>query len=322
MTKDEWRASARELVGLHERFAPLFGRKEAQAQSLVYLNGLLLGQERKSAEPMALAFGHPDDDGLGQNQVLALQRFLTYSPWDYQDIQREIQTVFAERLDPATAVPPKSAGRGRTPTRPKRDNVHSVQAVAESLPVEAWHTYQLRDGACGPLVFQFAAVRVWAVRHRGPGPAIWLVIRRALGPDAETKYYVSNAPADTPLPTFALVSGCRFRVEEFFQEGKSYLGMAQYEARAWSSWHHHMSLVALAHLFVTLTRLRLKKKTPGLTLDMALRLLRSVLPRPELTVVEAMAIMNYHLRRNRIARKSHKQSWLNRHKKVEFKVLL
>jgi len=55
---------------------------------------------------------------------------------------------------------------------------------------------------------------------------------------------------------------------------------------------------------------------------MALRLLRSVLPRPELTVVEAMAIMNYHLRRNRIARKSHKQSWLNRHKKVEFKVLL
>jgi SRSO17 transposase len=58
----------------------------------------------------------------------------------------------------------------------------------------------------------------------------------------------------------ALVSGCRFRVEEFLEDGKSHLGMAQYEARGWASWHHHMSLVAIAHLLVTLTRIRLKKK--------------------------------------------------------------
>lgn len=67
MTTYEVRAAAGALVHLHERFAPLFGRKEARAQSLVYLNGLLLGQERKSAEPMALVFGQPDHDGLGQN---------------------------------------------------------------------------------------------------------------------------------------------------------------------------------------------------------------------------------------------------------------
>jgi SRSO17 transposase len=79
----------------------------------------------------------------------------------------------------------------------------------------------------------------------------------------EVKYYVSNAAAETPLATLALVTGCRYRIEEFFEEGKSYLGMAQYEARAWSSWHHHMSLVGLAHLYVTLTRLRLKKKRPS-----------------------------------------------------------
>ena len=60
--------------------------------------------------------------------------------------------------------------------------------------------------------------------------------------------------------SLALVTGCRYRVEEFLCEAKSYLGMAQYEARAWSSWHHHMSLVGLAHLFVTLTRVSLKKK--------------------------------------------------------------
>jgi SRSO17 transposase len=79
--------------------------------------------------------------------------------------------------------------------------------------------------------------------------------------DAEVKYYLVNAAEDEPLETMALVTATRYRVEEYFEEGKGYLGMAQYEARAWSSWHHHMSLVAVAHLFVTLTRLRLKKNT-------------------------------------------------------------
>ena len=54
----------------------------------------------------------------------------------------------------------------------------------------------------------------------------------------------------------ALVTGVRWRVEEFFEDGKGQLGMAQYEARSWTSWHHHMSLVALAHLFVTQTTAR------------------------------------------------------------------
>ena len=412
MTTSEVRAAARQLVSLHQRFAPLFGRTEPRQQSLVYLNGLLLAQGRKSAEPMALTFGQPQADGVNHNQVVALQRFLTYSPWDYQGVQREIQAAFADQLvpsttawpigtvgvvdgsgfvkkgthsvgvqrqycgrvgkkencqvgvflvgvtpagcalldhqlylpkdwakdrkrrqatyvpkeirfrtepqigaalirrtqesgtvrldwitaderygqngtfldlleaqqqrylvevpvnttvwteDPATAVPPY-AGQGRPPTRAERHAVHAVAAVAAALPATAWQTLQLRDGAVGPLVFQFAAVRVWAVRHRRPGPAIWLVVRRSLGPDAESKYYVCNAAADTPLEKMALVTGCRYRVEEFLEEGKSYLGMAQYEARAWSSWHHHMSLVGLAHLFVTLTRVRLKKKLPS-----------------------------------------------------------
>jgi len=82
---------------------PLFGRKEARAQSQVYLNGLLLATGRKSAEPMALECGTPTDDGISQLQVLALQRFLTYSPWEYQDIQREIQAIFVDELVPSTA---------------------------------------------------------------------------------------------------------------------------------------------------------------------------------------------------------------------------
>lgn len=55
---------------------------------------------------------------------------------------------------------------------------------------------------------------------------------------------------------------------------------------------------------------------------MALRLLTSALPRPELTEADAIALVEYHLQRNRTARKSHGKSWHKRHKKVKYKVLL
>jgi SRSO17 transposase len=162
--------------------------------------------------------------------------------------------------DPASCVP-ASSGRGRPPTAPARDAVRTVAALAAELAGSAWQALQVREGAVGPLVFEFAAVRVWSMRHRKPGPPAWLLIRRSLEEVPELKYSISNAEAETPLGTLALVSCTRHRVEDFFEDGKSYLGMAEYETRSWVGWHHHMTLVGLAHLFVTLTRLRLKKKS-------------------------------------------------------------
>ncbi len=161
--------------------------------------------------------------------------------------------------DPSSCVPAYS-GRGRKPTAPAREALRTVAEVAAGLPASAWKAIRVREGALGPLVFEFAALRVWGVRHRKPGPPSWLLIRRALGDDPGIKYYVSNADAEAPLSTLALVACTRCRVEEFFEDCKSYLGMTQYETRSWVGWHHHMTLVGLAHLFVTLTRRRLKKK--------------------------------------------------------------
>ena len=92
-----------------------------------------------------------------------------------------------------------------------------------------------------------------------PGPPVWLLLRRPVGGVGEVKYYVSNASAQTALAVLALVSGCRLRVEEHFEDSKGYLGMGHYECRSWTGWHHHMTLVALAHLLVTGVRRRLKK---------------------------------------------------------------
>jgi SRSO17 transposase len=161
--------------------------------------------------------------------------------------------------DPAGSIPEYS-GRGRKPSAPRRDAAGTVVAIAHELPASAWKPLQVRDGAVGPLVFEFAAIRVWGLRHRKPGPPSWLLIRRSLGSEPELKFYVSNAGAATPLSTLALVACTRCRVEEFLEDCKSYLGMTQYETRSWVGWHHPMTLVGLAHLFVTLVQRRLKKK--------------------------------------------------------------
>ena len=60
----------------------------------------------------------------------------------------------------------------------------------------------------------------------------------------------------------AEVACTRDQVEDFLEDRKSYLGMAQYQTRSWVGWHHHTILVGLAHLFVVLIRLRLEK-IPG-----------------------------------------------------------
>ena len=88
----------------HARFAPLFGRREAQEHSLVYVRGLLSDQQRKSIEPIALQFARgPDDAAATQNEVVALQGFITFSPWKEEDVFQEIQAVFAEELLPSAA---------------------------------------------------------------------------------------------------------------------------------------------------------------------------------------------------------------------------
>ena len=204
-------------------------------------------------------------------------------------------------------------------TKPMRQTpdefVEQVRNLAMTLPGRAWELIKLREGAKGPLAFEFARLRVWSVRHRHAGPPLWLLIRRSLERVPEVKYYLSNAATDTPLRTMAQVTGVRWRVEEFFEDAKGQLGMADYEARSWTSWHHHMSLVALAHLFVTQTRRDLKRKNPDLTLDMAMRLLRAALPRPQLSLKDAEDLVDYYQDRNDQARDSHRKRWLAEHLK-------
>ena len=341
MTEDDVRAAAERLVDFHERFAPLFGKEEAQLHGYIYVKGLMVCPERKSIEPIAL--------NVGDGRVSALQKFVNIAPWDHEDVQVELQTVFAEELVPTAADDPvgvvgvidesafakkgdQQRRRGPATQRPsgqggqlpgrglpgrghprrrravgssallarglvrghqagsrRRAKVHIPESVGfqtkpqiaaglirptvalgivpldwitadedswpqrrvprrtgsdgaavrgrgpgddhgvdrgpgvvhpavprpwprphsprpgvgrrgprgrRGLGPARWQKLCVGQGAKGPLVYEFAAQRVWAMRHGEAGPPFWLLARRSLEATPEVKYYVSNARRD------------------------------------------------------------------------------------------------------------------------------
>lgn len=225
-------------------------------------------------------------------------------------------------LDPATQIPPIRPGAGRPPSLPQRTSVRSAKAIAAELAPEAWRPLLLREGAKGPVVYEYARVRVWDVRHRKAGPPVWLMFQRDVDHPQHLLCWVSNADESVSLETLAQVASQRVRIEQFFEEAKGEVGMADYEARAWTSWHHHMALVALAHLFVTLLRQDLRDAAPQLTLRQSFDLLRAAFARPRLTLPEAMELLEYHLQRNATATKSHRKTWLHKHQRLSEELML
>ena len=202
------------------------------------------------------------DEGFGRDTAL-LDRLAAEGLWYLAEVPHTTR-VWRER--PATGVP-GGTGQGRPRTRVRVDAAApapiEVGALAASLPPTAWRRRLLSEGAKGPLVAEVACVRAVAVRERLPGPAVWVVLRRSLGPGAELKAFLSNAPADTPAQTLAQRSAARWPVERAIEEGKGEVGLDHYEVRGWVGWHHHVTLSFLAHHFLVQARLRLGEKKCG-----------------------------------------------------------
>src|SRR4029453_4956962 len=83
------------------------------------------------------------------------------------------------------------------------DNIPcTVAAVAARLPASRWYRRQVSEGTKGPIVYAFARQRVTLCKDGLPERTVWLVIKRSMGAEAAYAYYISNAPASTPLRTF------------------------------------------------------------------------------------------------------------------------
>jgi hypothetical protein len=115
----------------------------------------------------------------------------------------------------------------------------------------------LRDTTKGDLVVEVLHRRVWLWDRKSPTARCrHLIVRREVDSPATVKYSLSNASADTSVTKLASMQAQRFWIERAFQDAKSHIGMAQYQARKWQSWHRHMALVMMAMQFMLETRIK------------------------------------------------------------------
>ncbi len=135
-------------------------------------------------------------------------------------------------------------GRDATGERVRQEMRERAGHVAEAT----WQTLTVAEGAQGPRRYRFAAERVQESCEQAPGKALWAVYRTKLD-GSQPRYYVSNAPPETPLFSLARVAASRWPIETELEMTQS-LGLDEYEVRRGSGWHHHITLCLLASAFL------------------------------------------------------------------------
>lgn len=121
--------------------------------------------------------------------------------------------------------------------------------IADDLDEVDWRALSAGEGSKGPRLYHWARVSLgWAKDEKFER---WLLIRRSLRSPDELAYYFAFARAGTGLPDLAGAAGLRWTIEECFLRAKDDLGLDHCEARSWSAWHRHMTLVMAAAAFLS-----------------------------------------------------------------------
>jgi SRSO17 transposase len=177
-------------------------------------------------------------------------------------------------------APPWRPGRGRPPSRLRRDAGHAplaAKAVARRLPASAWTRIAWRQGTRHRLRSRFAALRVRPA-HRdynrtSPHPPEWLLIEWPSRAPQPTHYWLSNLPANAKLGDLVARAKHRWIIERDYEELKQELGLGHFEGRGWRGFHHHATLCIAAYGFLVAERNRFSPSAPAGHLE---------LPAPEL----------------------------------------
>jgi SRSO17 transposase len=263
------------------------------------LDGDLFLPESWSADrPRCRRAGIPDDVVYRPKSEIALELYdravthglhfewLTFDEWyggkppflralcaRGQKYVAEIPRTFAAWIKPprVTERSFRRNSRGRTRKVPRlvagSRNVESVEQLAKSHPALAaqpWCAWRIKDTQKGPLVWRVKHVLVHIKDERGlpEGPYHLLVCYHPF--TGEIKYFLSNAPADTPVKKLLRVAFGRWRVERCFEDSKGEIGLDHWEGRRWLGLKRHLILSSVSYLFLSKACQRLRGGKSGM----------------------------------------------------------
>ena len=180
---------------------------------------------------------------------------------DYVLDVKGVTSALAEGAVPTR--PTRAPGPGRPPVPRYRGPFSSLAALALGAGAQACTKVTWREGTRGPMSSRFVALRVRpaniTLRRAAVGgelPVRWLLAEWPEGKEGPTDFWLSNLGPDTPIERLVALAKLRWRVEQDYRELKDALGLDHFEGRSWPGWHHHVTLVSVAHGFLTSERLR------------------------------------------------------------------
>jgi SRSO17 transposase len=258
---------------------------------------------------------HARDSGVPFGWV-GMDSFYGNLPWVRNDLDAEGITYIADiHCDtwvwlnfPKIGIPARRSKQGRSPTKivvlDGEPSAVPVKHIATQIPHSQWSRVFVRDTERGPLWTKIATIPVYPREDDLPGRLQLLILRRDEGTD-NVKYQLSNAPLDSKLSVIAKMSHSRYWIERAFEDGKGIAGLADYQIRTWTGWHHHMALSLLAMLALLSMCIELGEDTDILTVQDIKAILEIILPRKRYSDRDLTKLINDRYKARHSAKMSH-----------------
>ncbi len=147
---------------------------------------------------------------------------------------------------------------------PGQKSAENLLDIASQIEPSLWHVMQWKvaDGTTRQTRIAWKRVFLAHGLRQGDGELeeAWLVVDWPEGDASPYHCYLANFLDAEPNALKCLrLSRSRWHIEQYFQRGKSDLGLDHYEGRGWRGFHHHLVLSALAYLFILALHQREKK---------------------------------------------------------------
>ena len=188
-----------------------------------------------------------------------------------QQFVAEVPVTFTGWIRPPRVTNRRRPGAGRPRSKPRLAarsrpflSVRAHHELSPELRDQPWRRFRVKDGEKGPMVWE--AKHVWfhpnGEDNLPMAPMHLIVARSVLEPEV-LKFFIANAPQDTPLTVLLHVAFSRWRVERSFEDQKTELGFDHFEGRSYIGLMRHQTITALTHLFLSRVHQEWRGEKPG-----------------------------------------------------------